>query len=118
MCDVSDGLLSDAAHLATASGVVLDLDRPALVRACLEPAGPLQQVGSALGVDPMAWVLTGGEDHALLATFPAHVALPTGWTPIGEVRASRVPGVRVNGEPASDVAAALGAEGTGHVHFR
>ena len=32
---------------------------------------PLQQVGSALGVDPMAWVLTGGEDHALVATFPA-----------------------------------------------
>jgi thiamine-monophosphate kinase len=118
MCDVSDGLLSDAAHLATASGVVLDLDRPALVRTCLEPAGPLQQVGSALGVDPMAWVLTGGEDHALVATFPAHVALPAGWTAIGEVRASRVPGVRVNGEPAADVAAALGAEGTGHVHFR
>src|SRR3954466_10998092 len=27
MCDVSDGLLADAAHLADASGVVIDLDR-------------------------------------------------------------------------------------------
>ena len=26
---------------------------------------------SALGADPLAWVLTGGEDHALVATFPA-----------------------------------------------
>ena len=45
MCDVSDGLLADAGHIADASGVVLDLDRAALVRACLEPPGPLQQVG-------------------------------------------------------------------------
>jgi thiamine-monophosphate kinase len=118
MCDVSDGLLADAAHLASASGVVLDLDQAALVRTCLEPVGPLQQVGSALGVDPIAWVLTGGEDHALLATFPPRAALPEGWTAIGEVRASRKPGVRVNGEAAADVARAVGAEGVGHVHFR
>ncbi|HEY0401687.1 MAG TPA: thiamine-phosphate kinase, partial [Blastococcus sp.] len=118
MCDVSDGLLADAAHLATASGVVLDLDRAALVRTCLEPAGPLQQVGSALGVDPLAWVLTGGEDHALLATFSPGATLPEGWTAIGTVRKSRTPGVLVSGEPADDVVQALGAEGTGHVHFR
>jgi thiamine-monophosphate kinase len=118
MCDVSDGLLADAAHLATASGVVLDLDRAALIRTCLEPAGPLQQVGSALGVDPLAWVLTGGEDHALLATFSPGATLPEGWTAIGKVRKSRTPGVLVSGEPADDVVQALGAEGTGHVHFR
>src|SRR4051794_26862901 len=86
MCDVSDGLLSDAGHLAADSGVVLDLDRAALARTCLEPPGPLQQVASALGVDPMAWVLTGGEDHALLATFRPHAVLPAGWAVIGEVR--------------------------------
>src|SRR3954451_10326096 len=87
MCDVSDGLLADAGHLAEDSGVVLDLDRAALVRACLEPPGPLQQVASALGEDPMAWVLTGGEDHALLATFPPEAVLPEGWTAIGAVSA-------------------------------
>ena len=118
MCDVSDGLLADAAHIAADSRVVIDLDRSALERACLEPAGPLQQVGSALGTDPMSWVLTGGEDHALLATFPARVALPDGWTAIGEVRkGGKNPGVLVSGVPAADVVRAVGAEGAGHVHF-
>ena len=118
MCDVSDGLLADAAHLATASGVDVDIDRTALVRATLEPDGPLQQVASALGGDPLAWVLTGGEDHALLATFPADAALPDGWTMIGEVRSPRQnPAVYVNGRPSAEVVHAVGAEGAGHVHF-
>lgn len=118
MCDVSDGLLADAGHIAEASGVVLDLDRAALAQACLEPVGPLQQVGSALGVDPMAWVLTGGEDHALLATFPRKVRLPEGWTPVGLARpGKRGPGVRVDGVDAADALAAAGAERAGHVHF-
>ncbi|HEY4630447.1 MAG TPA: thiamine-phosphate kinase [Blastococcus sp.] len=117
MCDVSDGLLADLGHIAADSGVVVDLDRAALVHACLDPAGPLQQVGSALGTDPLAWVLTGGEDHALVATFPPRAALPVGWTPIGEVRKGRRPGVLVGREPAADVVRAVGAEGTGHVHF-
>jgi len=118
MCDISDGLLADAGHIAADSGVVLDLDRDALVRTCLETAEPLQQVGFALGVDPLAWVLTGGEDHALLATFPARVALPEGWTAIGEVRkAAKEPGVLVAGEPAEAVIRAVGAERAGHVHF-
>jgi thiamine-monophosphate kinase len=119
MCDVSDGLLADLGHIATASRVVVDLDRDALVRACLEPNGPLQQVGAALGADPLAWVLTGGEDHALVATFPAWVELPEGWVAIGSVqKAGKNPGVRVNGKSADDVARSVGAEGTGHVHFR
>ena len=117
MCDVSDGLLADAGHLAEESGVLVEIDRTALVRATLELPGPLQQVAAALGGDPMAWVLTGGEDHALLATFPAGADLPEGWSPIGAVREG-VPGVRVDGEPAETVAAAVGAEGTGHAHFR
>jgi thiamine-monophosphate kinase len=118
MCDVSDGLLADAGHIATASAADLDLDRTALVRACLEPAGPLQQVAAALGGDPLAWVLTGGEDHALLATFPAGADLPDGWTVIGSVRAARHdPQVFVSGVPAAVAAHAVGAERTGHVHF-
>ena len=117
MCDVSDGLLADLGHIASASAVVVDIDRAALVRACVDDAGPLQQVGSALGVDPLAWVLTGGEDHALVATFPARAALPVGWTPIGRVRKGRAAGVLVDGQPAGDVAREVGAEGSGHVHF-
>jgi thiamine-monophosphate kinase len=118
MCDVSDGLLADAGHIATASGVVVDLDRVALTAAFVDPEGPLRQVGAALGVDPLSWVITGGEDHALLASFPARAAVPGGWTVIGTVgEARRGAAVRVDGVAAADVVAALGVEGTGHVHF-
>ena len=114
MCDVSDGLLADAGHLATASGVLLDLDRGTL-ESFVDPAGPLAQVAAATGVDPLGWVLTGGEDHALLATFPAAADLPAGFVRIGVVEAGP-PGVRVDGIAAADVAEGLG-EGPGHVHF-
>jgi thiamine-monophosphate kinase len=120
MCDVSDGLLADVGHLAAASGVVVDVDRAALAAVALEPPGPLPQVAAALGVDPLGWVLTGGEDHALVATFPVGATLPGGWVVIGGVRAADDdgPGVRVDGRPAAEVAAELGTGGTGHVHFR
>ncbi|WP_051144050.1 thiamine-phosphate kinase [Modestobacter italicus] len=116
MCDTSDGLLADAGHLAADSGVVLDLDRAVLRETYV--VGPLPQVAAALGGDPLGWVLTGGEDHALVATFPPHVALPEGWTRIGVVHEPTEdgPGVRVDGVPAAQVAAELGEE-TGHVHF-
>jgi thiamine-monophosphate kinase len=118
MCDVSDGLLADLGHIAADSRVTIDLDGGALEHACLEPPGALQQVGAALGVDPMSWVLTGGEDHALVATFPARAVLPEGWTAIGSVRTGpRRAGVFVDRRPAAEVVTAVGAEGTGHVHF-
>jgi thiamine-monophosphate kinase len=118
MCDVSDGLLADLGHVAAASRVLIDLDRAALVRTFLEPAAPLQQVASALGADPLAWVLTGGEDHALVATFRPRAVLPPGWTAVGTVRSGgKRTGVLVDGEPAADVVRAVGAEGAGHVHF-
>src|SRR4051794_21366673 len=112
MCDTSDGLLADAGHLAADSGAVLALDRAALATFV---TGPLPQVAAALGGDPLAWVLTGGEDHALVATFPPGARLPEGWTTIGHVTEGGA-GVTVDGVPAGQVAAELG-EGTGHVHF-
>ena len=80
MIDVSDGLLADVGHVATASGVGVDLRSDAF-----EIAEPLHAVGAALGADPLRFVLTGGDDHALVATFPSGTTLPDGWTEIGEV---------------------------------
>ena len=78
MIDVSDGLLAEARHLAEASGVAIDVRRDAF-----EIAEPLQAVGAALGADPIQFILGGGDDHALLATFPG--AAPEGWPVIGSV---------------------------------
>jgi thiamine-monophosphate kinase len=91
MIDVSDGLLADLGHVAAASGVLIDVRAP-------EVPARLAEVGAALGVDPLSWLLTGGEDHALAATFPPDVALPPAFTPIGAVRAGD-PGVLVDGRP-------------------
>jgi thiamine-monophosphate kinase len=90
MIDVSDGLLADVGHLATDSGVAIDVSAGAF-----ELAEPMRAVGSALGVDPMQFVLGGGDDHAIVATFPAGTTLPEGFHAIGSVSAGE--GVTVDG---------------------
>lgn len=102
MTDVSDGLIADLGHIADASGARINL------RANLVPVPlKLKEVGAALNVDPQVWVFTGGDDYALVATFPAGTNLPEAWTPIGTVAEGE--GVRVDGRrwPTG-----------GHEHFR
>jgi thiamine-monophosphate kinase len=90
MIDVSDGLVADAGHIADDSGVAIDLHTSAF-----ELADPMHAVGSALGVDPMQFILGGGDDHAIVATFPAATELPEGFTAIGSVTAPGEAGVVV-----------------------
>jgi thiamine-monophosphate kinase len=96
MLDVSDGLLRDALRIARASGVVIDLVGPTAFSADL---AVLASAAEALGVDVADWVMTGGEDHGLLATFPPGVFLPRGFAAVGSVGASAEPGVLVAGRP-------------------
>jgi thiamine-monophosphate kinase len=53
--------------------------------AAFEVPAALRDAAAALGKDPLEWMLTGGEDHALAATFPSPGQVPDGWTVIGEV---------------------------------
>jgi thiamine-monophosphate kinase len=90
MLDVSDGLLRDLGHIAEDSGVCIDveLDR-------ITVSEPVALAAGLLGADWADWVLAGGEDHALAATFPPGTVLPGGWSVIGTVRAGS--GVLVDG---------------------
>lgn len=80
MCDVSDGLVQDAGHIARASGVAIALESALLRDDAVE----------------LADVLTGGEDHALVATLPGPP--PPGCRVVGRVLAGE--GVTVDGRPA------------------
>ncbi len=80
MMDVSDGLALDATRLAAASGVTLALR------------------AAEVGGDPR-WAIDGGEDHALLATFPPRSALPEGFRSIGEVVAAGQHPLLLDGHP-------------------
>jgi thiamine-monophosphate kinase len=90
MVDVSDGLVADLRHVALASRVGIELDTSRL-----EVPAKLRDVGTALGVEPMEWVLGGGDDHALAATFPGDRRPPAPWKVIGRVARGR--GVVVDG---------------------
>ncbi|MET7970036.1 thiamine-phosphate kinase [Micromonospora sp. NPDC005305] len=92
MIDVSDGLLADLGHVAKASGVAVDLTREAF-----EVPRQMRDAAQALGVDPYSWILAGGDDHALAATFPAGATLPAGWRPVGRVTEGA--GVTVDASP-------------------
>ncbi len=122
MIDVSDGLLADLGHVADASGVLIDVETARLpadpaLRAAAEALSAAQGApgdvvpgpgGVAPGPGGLGWVLAGGEDHALTATFGPGTTLPGHWSVIGTVQKGH--GVTVDSRPAGGV--------TGWSHFR
>ena len=98
MLDVSDGLIRDLGRIAKASSVSVEIDRSQLsgYEAMLDlPA-------QGLGVEPIGWVLQGGEDHSLLATFPASATLPRSFKVIGKVISKTEHDVLLDGQPIAD----------------
>jgi len=66
MCDVSDGLATDASHLTYASNVNFNLSKDLISQAA--DFKDLAELAKELSEDVFDWILTGGEDHFFLAT--------------------------------------------------
>ena len=89
--DISDGLVVDASHIASASNVAIELDTSMLMAQA--DFGKLQTLCGDK-YQALEMVLTGGEDHVLLGTTNSPEKLP-GFIEIGRVVAGH--GIYVDG---------------------
>lgn len=109
MLDISDGLLKDASRIAKASGMTLNVETKNLFgfEARLEGAAQTLAAGDPAETARLTrkWILGGGEDHSLLATFPKEAKLPRGFKVIGVVAESEsgLPGVLLDGVAAPEL---------------
>jgi thiamine-monophosphate kinase len=114
MLDISDGLAGDAAHLAEASGVCVELELDAV-----PVASGVAEEAQRLGVAPQQLAAAGGEDYELLVALPPEFgpaeadafALATGLriTSVGRVAHGDGVRSRLHGQP---------VQVRGYDHFR
>jgi thiamine-monophosphate kinase len=78
--DISDGLLADAGHVASASGVAIRIEADSL------PLSPVL-LGLADRPQSLRWALAGGDDYELCFTLPGEERVPAGCCVIGAVSA-------------------------------
>jgi thiamine-monophosphate kinase len=81
MLDLSDGLAKDAARISKASNVTIQID-PLMLQGF---EAVLEEAARAIDANEKDWVIGGGEDHSLLATFPSDAQIPRAFKPIGVV---------------------------------
>lgn len=103
MMDISDGLVKDAQRLADASAVSINIDS-ALLESAAAPLFPVAQHVLQCAADDarvraqaMQWILTGGENHGMLATFAAHQPLPPHFFAVGTCKERTEHSVTVDG---------------------
>ena len=98
MLDLSDGLAKDAHRIARASNVTIAIDR-------IQLSGfeaMLEEPGMRIGANALDWVIAGGEDHSLLATFAPDAVIPRSFKPIGIVQERGDADVLLSGQPLAE----------------
>lgn len=107
LCDVSDGILTDAKNLARASRVSIDLERDLLLSHPMSQK--ISRLAEELGLDPLTVILSSGEEHCPLFTAKAGSEMKGAWR-IGSVREANRSGVllTIDGQE---------AKGEGFQHF-